>query len=239
MHLHHTACLLLGGSFDPAYHLTVTALPPAVQPTLNKRNAALLQHFLADALGVPPPRGVVRFDAAAECALATGGATVQAALEQHASASASAAAAPETRVDSGVAGVDNGPARRWARKKASGALRPAANASSPDLRRASPAPSPIAARPPPLPTSATDRNSGDASRESVASVGRTGSLLHRRTKSAAAARAAAAAEKGSAVDGSMPEVPEGPPPKSPMDVRAEKVQRVGKRRSLMQMFGRG
>lgn len=49
----HSACLALGGTFDPCYILTLTTLPSEMGPTMNKRNAALIQSFKADILSVP------------------------------------------------------------------------------------------------------------------------------------------------------------------------------------------
>lgn len=79
--LAHSACLLFAGTFDSAYILTVTALPSQIQPTTNKRNAALIQNFMIDSLGVPPERGVVRFVGIAEEFLATNGTTVLGEIE--------------------------------------------------------------------------------------------------------------------------------------------------------------
>ncbi|KAL7795744.1 Tautomerase/MIF superfamily [Trichoderma ceciliae] len=74
--LHHSQCLLFGGSLHPAYTLTITALPCEVQPATNKRNAAVLQKHMEAVLRVPPSRGMVRFIPAAEECLAWGGKTV-------------------------------------------------------------------------------------------------------------------------------------------------------------------
>ncbi|KAI9701169.1 MAG: hypothetical protein M1836_001838 [Candelina mexicana] len=74
--LTHSSCLMFGGSFDPAYTLTITALPSQIQPTTNKRNAALTQAFFHDVLGVTAERGVIRFTAIAESDLATNGQTI-------------------------------------------------------------------------------------------------------------------------------------------------------------------
>ena len=57
----HSACLALGGTFDPCYILTLNAVPAQMGPTANKRNAALIQTFMADILSVPSERGVVKF----------------------------------------------------------------------------------------------------------------------------------------------------------------------------------
>ncbi|AEO57764.1 hypothetical protein MYCTH_2018629, partial [Thermothelomyces thermophilus ATCC 42464] len=80
--LHHGACLLFGGSFDPAYAMAVRALPSQLQPTTNKRNAALLQRHMEEALGVPPSRGVLRFVPIPEEHLACGGKTVAGEIEE-------------------------------------------------------------------------------------------------------------------------------------------------------------
>jgi hypothetical protein len=78
----HSACLLFGGSFEPAYILTITALPSQVQTTTNKRNASLLQKILEDSLGVPASRGVVKFVAIAEENFACNGQTVASEIEE-------------------------------------------------------------------------------------------------------------------------------------------------------------
>lgn len=59
--LQHGMCLLFGGSFDPAYIMTITALPDQVMATTNRRNVALFQAHLQQALRVPPTRGLVQF----------------------------------------------------------------------------------------------------------------------------------------------------------------------------------
>ncbi|KAF3072948.1 hypothetical protein CFAM422_004755 [Trichoderma lentiforme] len=74
--LHHGQCLLFGGSMDPAYTLTITALASEVQPATNKRNAAVLQKHLEAVLRIPPARGMVRFIPVAEECLAWGSKTV-------------------------------------------------------------------------------------------------------------------------------------------------------------------
>lgn len=74
--LQHGACLLLGGSLEPAYIVAIHGLPSLVQTATNKRNATLLQRHLHIALGIAPTRGVVRFVAVPEECLASGGKTV-------------------------------------------------------------------------------------------------------------------------------------------------------------------
>ncbi|KAK8066083.1 macrophage migration inhibitory factor [Apiospora hydei] len=76
VNVQHSMCIMFGGSFDPAYTLTIHALPSLVQPTTNKRNAALIQTHIQDTLGVPASRGYVRFEATPEANTAYGGKTV-------------------------------------------------------------------------------------------------------------------------------------------------------------------
>jgi hypothetical protein len=67
--------MMFGGTFDPGYILTVYGLPSQIGSTQNKRNAALLQKFMGDTLGVHPARGFVKFLAIPEDNLAYGGRT--------------------------------------------------------------------------------------------------------------------------------------------------------------------
>lgn len=78
----HSACLLLGGSFEPTYVLTINALPTQVQPTTNKRNAALIQTFMAESIGVPADRGVIKFIPIPEDSLAINGMTILGEIER-------------------------------------------------------------------------------------------------------------------------------------------------------------
>jgi hypothetical protein len=78
----HSACLLLGGSFEPTYILTINALPVQVQPTTNKRNAALIQTFMAESIGVSPDRGIIKFVPIPEESLATNGMTILGEIER-------------------------------------------------------------------------------------------------------------------------------------------------------------
>lgn len=59
--LQHGACMLFGGTFDPAYVMSIFALPSELQPITNKRNAALIQKHMLEAMGVVPSRGFLRF----------------------------------------------------------------------------------------------------------------------------------------------------------------------------------
>ncbi|UNI21527.1 hypothetical protein JDV02_007508 [Purpureocillium takamizusanense] len=74
--LQHSICMLFGGSFEPAYTVTVSALPGQMQMTSNKRNVALLQAHLFQALRVPPKRGFVRFAPVTDECSGWGGKTV-------------------------------------------------------------------------------------------------------------------------------------------------------------------
>jgi hypothetical protein len=80
--VNHSACLLLGGSFEPTYILTITALPVQLQPTTNKRNAALIQQFLSESISVTPDRGILKFLPIPEDSLAMGGTTILGDIER-------------------------------------------------------------------------------------------------------------------------------------------------------------
>ncbi|KAH8200244.1 hypothetical protein TruAng_005580 [Truncatella angustata] len=82
INLQHGCCMMFGGSFDPAYTLTVFALPSLVQPTTNKRNAALIQSHLQESLGVAPSRGYVRFVATPEEDVACAGKTLAGEMDE-------------------------------------------------------------------------------------------------------------------------------------------------------------
>ncbi|ORY69914.1 Tautomerase/MIF superfamily [Pseudomassariella vexata] len=82
INVQHSSCIMFGGSFEPAYTLTIFALPCSVQPITNKRNAALIQNHIQEFLGVPPSRGYVRFVATPEDSVACGGKTVAGELDE-------------------------------------------------------------------------------------------------------------------------------------------------------------
>lgn len=73
--------MLFAGSFDPAYVVTITAVPSQLQPVTNKRNAVLLQKALSDTLSVEPSRGIVKFVPIPEENFAFNGKTVLAEIE--------------------------------------------------------------------------------------------------------------------------------------------------------------
>lgn len=72
----HSACLALGGNFDPCYILNIQAVPSQMGASTNKRNAALVQSFMADILSVPSERGIVTFVPVLEENVAQNGRTV-------------------------------------------------------------------------------------------------------------------------------------------------------------------
>ncbi|KAI1378199.1 Tautomerase/MIF [Hypoxylon crocopeplum] len=88
INLNHGSCMMFGGSFDPAYTLTIHALPSLVQPTTNKRNAALIQRHIQETLGVMSSRGYVRFVATPEENVAIGGKTVATEIDESSNAMA-------------------------------------------------------------------------------------------------------------------------------------------------------
>ncbi|KAG6002994.1 hypothetical protein E4U21_002469 [Claviceps maximensis] len=61
--LQHGICLLYGGSFDPAYILTITGRQDQV---MDKRNVTVFQEHLQQAIRVAPARGLVQFVFTAE-----------------------------------------------------------------------------------------------------------------------------------------------------------------------------
>ena len=79
--LQHGACMLFGGTFDPAYVMTISALPSQVMPVTNKRNAALVQKHMEEAIGVSPARGFLRFVATTEENVACNGRTMAGEIE--------------------------------------------------------------------------------------------------------------------------------------------------------------
>jgi hypothetical protein len=68
--------MLIGCNFEPAYHITITALSLEIAPTKNKRCTALIHAFILESLDMPLERGVIQFEAIAEENLAIDGKTV-------------------------------------------------------------------------------------------------------------------------------------------------------------------
>ncbi|KAI9802157.1 MAG: hypothetical protein M1833_002078 [Piccolia ochrophora] len=167
----HSGCLLLGGSFDPAYILTITALPSQVQPATNKRNAILIQAFMAESLGVSCARGVVKFLSIPEGNLASHGRTVLGEIEL----------LEKKAVDE-------------------------------NLVRKQPAPSPT--------------KSPHKKKRSLLNLRARANTLPDHARSTP-----------SSPDGSPP-VPPIPTDKSALDQKAEKIQKLSRRRSFLALFGR-
>ncbi|KAL1880732.1 hypothetical protein Daus18300_001346 [Diaporthe australafricana] len=80
----HSACVFFAGTFEPAYILTLSALAPYIRTSTNQRNAYLLSMHLEEALGVPPPRGLIRFAAMLNENVALNGKTLVYTLEEEA-----------------------------------------------------------------------------------------------------------------------------------------------------------
>ena len=78
----HSACLALGGNFEPCYILNVQTVPSSMGASTNKRNAAMIQTFMADILSVPAERGIVTFVPVYEENLAQNGRTVFGEMEK-------------------------------------------------------------------------------------------------------------------------------------------------------------
>jgi hypothetical protein len=75
--LTHSSCLMIGGTFDPAYILTISSIPEYVQEATNMRNTHFIQRFMTEMLSVSASRGIVRFIALPESMLGINGMTVR------------------------------------------------------------------------------------------------------------------------------------------------------------------
>ena len=73
----HGIRLIFGGTYEPAYHLTVTALPHLIGPVSNLRNTILIQRTMQDILDIPASRGVVKFEPTTDENLGTNGTTIR------------------------------------------------------------------------------------------------------------------------------------------------------------------
>jgi hypothetical protein len=74
--------MVFGGSFDPAYTMSITALKSQLQPVTNKRNSTLLAKTMEESLGVSPNRGIIKFVSIAEEDFATDGKTVAGEIDE-------------------------------------------------------------------------------------------------------------------------------------------------------------
>ena len=74
--------IMIGGSAEPGYLVTITGLPGEIAPTRNLRATVIVQQFLADSLKIPESRGVVMFNAVKEDQIATNKMTIQDEIEK-------------------------------------------------------------------------------------------------------------------------------------------------------------
>ena len=74
--------MLFGGSFEPAYYMTIMALASEIAPTKNKRSTALVQAFMHESLEIAPRRGIIRFEPVSEENVATNGMTALQEIEE-------------------------------------------------------------------------------------------------------------------------------------------------------------
>lgn len=82
VHVQHSQCIFFAGTFEPAYIITVSALPSYILPAHNKRNTLVLTEHLEEALGVPQQRGFISFMPIPEENIACNGRIVAAALDE-------------------------------------------------------------------------------------------------------------------------------------------------------------
>jgi hypothetical protein len=75
--LTHSSCLMIGGSFDPAYILTISTIPEYVRNNMNEYNTFMIQKFMSEILSVPAARGIIRYLAIPEDMLGTRGTTIR------------------------------------------------------------------------------------------------------------------------------------------------------------------
>ena len=161
--------------------MTISALPSQLLPTTNKRNAALLQSFLADGLGVAPARGVIRFNRIPDEDMAFNGTTVLGQIENLQKTVGGNDTKP-------AAGLSPFPSRKLSKKQAQ-----------------------------PRPTDLPLRDRTPSKPKDFP--------LWQGSQSVPISRVAS------------PPLPAIPVEKSAMDLKAEKVQKLGKRRSFMAIFG--
>ncbi|RFU26208.1 hypothetical protein B7463_g10118, partial [Scytalidium lignicola] len=171
----HSACMVLGGNYDPAYAMNISALPSLVEANTNKKNAPLLQAAMKEALGVVPERGIIRFIPVPEENYAINGKTIAEEIE-------------DLRIETiGENSTANAGSLRCGRNASKKTKR-----SMPNLRNMYP--------PPDIPLPPTPSVSGGAP---------------------------------------IPPIPAVPVEKSPLDRKADKVRRLGRRKSFITMvFGR-
>lgn len=74
--------IMMGASTEPAYLLNITALSTEIAATKNMRSTSLIQNFLAQSLGIPKERGVIKFLSINDQDLATNGMTITQEIEK-------------------------------------------------------------------------------------------------------------------------------------------------------------
>ncbi|KAL1953133.1 hypothetical protein VTO42DRAFT_3568 [Malbranchea cinnamomea] len=74
--------IMYGGSYEPAYFLSVIALPALIAPVTNLRNTMRMQTVMLDTLGIPENRGVVTFEPIPEYNLGTNSITFKEEIER-------------------------------------------------------------------------------------------------------------------------------------------------------------
>jgi hypothetical protein len=95
--LDHSCNLMIGRAVEPAYLMTVSALPAVIAPVTNIRNTVLIQTVVYDLLRIPPGLGVIKYVPVAEHNLATNGFTAKAELERLEIEALAAAPAPSRK----------------------------------------------------------------------------------------------------------------------------------------------
>ena len=168
--LDHSSCLMYGGSFDPAYMLTISALPAQLMPTTNKRNASLIQQFFTESLNVPADRGIVRFIAIPEENLASDGMTVMGIMENQ-----NRASMKEQSLDRRMSRQRMGSMSRPKRSETIKEIEPAEKRRSRSVGSDGAKPNESA---PPIPPLPMDINSLDKQAEKVQKMGKRKSILN-------------------------------------------------------------
>jgi hypothetical protein len=82
LNLDHGCNLMIGTAVEPAYLMTVSALPFVIAPITNIRNTVLIQTAVHDILHIPPNRGVIKYIPITDHNLATNGFTAKAEIER-------------------------------------------------------------------------------------------------------------------------------------------------------------
>ncbi|KAG5300433.1 MIF domain-containing protein [Histoplasma ohiense] len=82
LYVEHNCCLMLASSYEPAYLVTVSALPCSIAPITNLRHTVLIQTAILDIFNIPGNRGVIKFESMAEENFATNGSTIRDEIDQ-------------------------------------------------------------------------------------------------------------------------------------------------------------